>query len=201
MLGTSDIPLSEWWPLSERVMHAGKQFPFQRKELISQTTDSAYLMVIHPPVSIWPRRKERAVRGMWQVHTFHSSMEKHKALEPHVRCHRKPLFILKQKQTLTTVHTKTHTPTFLRLQTEHYCSWLQPLRGKASTQVTLLHVSVKTLLFLDNYSSIPHYWPLFLSCWVKCGWAYFGLAKLSGCYVAWPVGELCITLSDSRTSY
>lgn len=33
----------------------------------------------------------------------------------------------------------------------------------------------------------------FLSCWVKCGWAYLWLAKLNGCYLAWPAGELCIT--------
>lgn len=98
-----------------------------------------------------------------------------------VRCHRKPVFVLKQKQTLTKLSTPKHIHPH-SLHTEYYCSWLkllwlQSLRGKASTQVTLLHFSVKTPVFSANYSSLSHYWPLFLSCWVKYGWAYLGLAN------------------------
>lgn len=37
----------------------------------------------HPPVSIWPERKEReGGRGMWQVHTFHSSWKNTKHYDP-----------------------------------------------------------------------------------------------------------------------
>lgn len=161
----------------------------------------------HPPVSIWPERKER--EGERHVAGSHIPflLEKYKALWPHVRCQRKPVFILKQKQTLTQLSTPKHIhPHSWRLHTEYYCSWLQlfwleSLRGKANTQVTPLHVSVKIPLFSANYSSLSHYWPLFLSCWVKCGWAYLGLAKLNGCYLAWPAGELCITHLDLKTSY
>lgn len=178
MHGTLDVSHREWWPLSHREKHAGKKVPCQMKwACIPDNWLCISDSKNHPPVSIWPERKER--EGERHVAGSHIPflLEKYKALWPHVRCQSKPVFILKQKQTLTQLSTPKHIhPHSWRLHTEYYCSWLQlfwlrSLRGEASTQVTLLHVSVKTPLFSANYSSLSHYWPLFLSCWVKCGWA------------------------------
>ena len=66
-------------------------------------------------------------------------LEKYKALWPHVRCQRKPLFILKHKQTLTQVSTYTHIHGGCKqsiIVPDSRLFWLQSLRGKASTQVT-----------------------------------------------------------------
>lgn len=115
-------------------------------------------------------------------------LEKYKALWPHVGCQGKPVFILKQKQTLTQLSTPKHihphsleaTHRALLFLTLALLTWNS--QGPSVYSGNACHVkktTKKTPLFSTEYPSLSRCRPLFLSCWVKCRWAYlrFGKAK------------------------
>lgn len=143
----------------------------------------------HPPVSIWPERRERERekgRGMWQVHTFHSSWKNTK--------HYDPMLDVRESQCLywntnRLSHNCPHQNTYTHIHRgctqsiivldSSSLTWVS--QGQSEYSSNSATCFRQTPLFSANYSSLSHYWPLFLSCWVKCGWAYLGLAKLKGC--------------------
>lgn len=130
--------------------------------------------------------------------TFHCTWKNTRHDNP-VRCQSKTSVYTETKtDSHTTVHTKTHTPTFIEAAykvllflSPAFWTWVS--LGKASTQVTLPHGSVRTLLFSANYSSLSHYWPHFsvMLGQTRMSLLTFGTTTLT--HLTWPAGELCIT--------
>lgn len=203
MHGKSDIsPFGEWWPLSRRERERdacweGSPMPEERASIPDNWLCISDWQITHQLVFGQREKSEQGERGMWQVHTFHSSWKNTK--------HYDPMLDVRESRCLywntnRLSHNCPHTPTFteaanrvLLFLTPALLTSVSQGQSEYSSISYTLHVSVKTALFSANYSSLSHYWPLFLSCWVRCGWAYLGLAKINGCYLAWPAGELCIT--------
>lgn len=91
-------------------IYAGKAAPCQRKQLVSQTTDYAYMIGKSPTSEYLSREKKTERERERHVAGSHIPLllEKYKALWPHVRCQWKSVFILKQKQALTQQSTPKH---------------------------------------------------------------------------------------------
>lgn len=156
----------------------------------------------HPPVSIWPERGERGREKGEACGRFTHSIPLEKIQSTVTPCSmslKGSVYTETKTDSHTTVHTKTHTPTFMEACTQSIIvpdsgssdlslSALRRVHATCSCQKSLyFQLTIHLFLITDLF---------FLSCWVKRGWAYLGLAKLKGSYLAWPAGELRITRSD-----
>lgn len=143
MHGASDISHSEGWPLSHREKACWERkspMPEERACIPDNWLCISDWQITHRLVfgQSAERARERKGRGMWQVHTFHSSWKNTKHCDPMFDvAERQCLYWNKNRLSHNRPHQNTYTHIHGGSHREYCCSWLRlfwlkSVRGEAS---------------------------------------------------------------------